>query len=173
MHSTLHSSAASLKNYSKSIIKILRRFLLSYLPSDLASLFEFSWFLCPLVLTVGIVPGRGCHDFQRHPFSAPQEGIFVRGMLGERFYFRQKMSTQHQLNASGLEQRHVTRWWRFCEGAKTKREKLGKRCLWEFFLFFPLVFSLLRKWRTPLTFWFSSVILVSVRFDHFESHRLF
>lgn len=76
MHSSLHSSAASLKNYLKSIVKILRRFLFSYLPSDLASLFEFSWFLCPLVLTMGIVPGRGCHDFQRHPFSAPQEGIF-------------------------------------------------------------------------------------------------
>lgn len=76
MHSSLHSNAALLKNYSKSIVKILRRFLFSYLPSDLASLFEFSWFLCPLVLTMGIVPGRGCHDFQRHPFSAPQEGIF-------------------------------------------------------------------------------------------------
>ncbi len=107
MRSSLHSSAASLENYSKSIVK--RCFLFSYLLSDLASLFEFSWFLCPVVLRMGIVPGRGCHDSQRHPFSAPLEGgiLFVE-CSAKGLYFRQKMSTQHQLNASGLEQHHVT-----------------------------------------------------------------
>ncbi len=115
MRSSLPSSAASLENYSKSVVK--RCYLFSYLMSDLASLFKFSWFLC-LVLMMGIVPGRGCHDSQRHPFSAPLEGgILFAECSAKGLYFRQKISTQHQLNASGLEQHHVTHWWR-CQNRK-------------------------------------------------------
>ncbi len=158
MRSSLPSSAAWLENYSKSVVK--RCYLFSYLMSDLASLFKFSWFLCLVVLTMGIVPGRGCHDSQRHPFSAPLEGgILFAECSAKGLYFRQKISTQHQLNASGLEQHHVTHWWRFVKVPEQKRRNLESDVSESSFSFFPsLVFSLLRKWRTTQTFLFSKSI---------------
>lgn len=161
MHSSLHSSAASFKNYSKSIIKILRRFLFSYLQSALASLFEFSWFLCPPVLTMGIVPGKGCHDSQRHPFSAPQEGIFFFVECSAKGFILDKRCL---LDISWMLLGSSSIMWPAGEGfvkvPGQKGRNLESDASESSFSFFPLVFYLLRKWRTPQTFWFSSLLLI-------------
>lgn len=144
MRSLLHYSAASLENYSKSIVK--RCYLFSYLLSDLASLFKFSWFLCPVVLTMGIVPGRGCHDSQCHPFSAPLEGgiLFVecsaKGFILDKRYL---------LNISWMLLGSSSIMWPTCEGfaevPEQKRRNLESDVSESSFSFFPFCLFLAEK----------------------------
>ncbi len=140
MRSSLPSSAAWLENYSKSYIK--RCYLFSYLMSDLASLFKFSWFLCLVVLTMGIVPGRGCHDSQTPPpFQPPWKVAFYSRNAQRKGWILDK---RYLLNISWMllgSAASCDPLVKVCEGARTEKEKTWKAMLVRVLSLFSLLLS--------------------------------